>query len=104
MTWIEVINVRTVGKKEFKEAVKLCSLMQEDLKQHKQICVRLYRNLSYETDMSVQLFWDVPQKRPEKTDIGFHLAQLLTPFGLIDHKIWTRVDMTQSRGKGRGKK
>ncbi len=98
MAWIEVINVRTVGKNEFKEAVKLCSYMKEDLKKHKQVCVRLYRNLSYETDMSVQLFWNAPQKLPAKTDTGFRLAQLLTPFGLIDHKVWERMEMTLTEG------
>lgn len=104
MAWIEVINVRTVGQKEFKEAVKLCSRMQEDLKQNRQVCVRFYRNLSYETDMSVQLVWDAPEKVPEKTDTGFRLAQLLTPFGLIDHKIWERVNMTRAGSRQSGER
>ena len=93
MTWLEIVNVRTAGKTEFMDALKLCCHMQHDLEAKGTFCINLYRNTSYETDLSVHLCWDSAMASPAKTSLGIQLSKLLTRFGLIDHKVWQSVQM-----------
>jgi len=87
MNWLEIVNIRTAGKTEFKKAIECCSHMQQDLEGGGTVCVRVYRNAMYETDLSIHLCWDSATSSPAKTSVGIQLSKLLTRFGLINHKI-----------------
>ena len=55
--------------------------------------MHVYRNTSYETDLSIHLCWDSATACPSKTSIGIQLSKSLTRFGLIDHKVLQPVQM-----------
>lgn len=95
MLWIEIINVRTAGKIEFIDALKLCCYMQQDLEAKGTVCVNLYRSTIYETDLSIHLCWDSAMASPTKTSLGIQLSKSLTRFGLIDHKVWQSVQKSK---------
>ena len=87
MNWLEIVNIRTAGKTEFIKALECCGHIQQDLETGGTICVHVYRNTIYATDLSIHLFWDSATSSPAKTSVGIQLSKSLTRFGLIDHKI-----------------
>jgi hypothetical protein len=88
MTWLEIVNLRTAGKTEFMEAFNFCCRMQQNLEAGGSVAMHVYRNISYETDFSIHLYWDSAMAGPTKTDVGIQLSNSLTRFGLTDHKVW----------------
>jgi hypothetical protein len=87
MSWLEIITVRTAGRTEFMAALQLCRHLQHDLEAEGAVRVLVYRSSSFETDLGVYLYWDLPTASPAKSDAGIRLSKSLTSFGLIDHKI-----------------
>jgi hypothetical protein len=95
MNWLEIVNIRTAGKTEFINALECCGHTQQDLEAGGIVCVRVYHNTIYTTDLSIHLFWDSATSSPAKTSVGIQLSKSLTRFGLIDHKILQPVQMNE---------
>lgn len=87
MYWLEIVSIRTAGKTDFIKALKCCRHIQKDLEAGKTVCMRVYRNTVYATDLSIHLLWDSLTSSPAKTSVGIQLSKSLTRYGLIDHKI-----------------
>ncbi len=93
MTWLEIVNVRTAGKTEYNDALRLCCHIEHDLEADGLMGMSLYRNMIYETDLTVHLCWDLAMISPAKTSLGIQLSKLLIRFGLIDHQIWQTIQI-----------
>jgi hypothetical protein len=96
MNWLEIVNIRTVGKAELAKVIEQCGHMQQDLVAGGTVGVYVYRNTIYATDLSIHLCWDSATSKPGKTNVGIQLARLLTRFGLIDHKILQPVQINEN--------
>jgi len=86
MKWIEMIKVRTAGQVQESLKVLLSGLLKNGPSGLAE--ARLYRHASWETDWTLQLYWDSTQFEENGTALGLCLAQTLTEFGLVDHSIW----------------
>jgi hypothetical protein len=93
MILLEIVNVRTAGKTEFMEALKLCCYMKQKLEAGGAVSAHVYQSIGYETDLSIHLCWDSAAASPAKTSNGIQLSKSLTRFGLIDHKVLQQVQM-----------
>lgn len=47
---------------------------------------RLFKNRQLPGDLSIQLFWEVEQKK--KTPLGALLAEALRSMGMVNHFVW----------------
>ncbi len=50
--------------------------------------IRIYRNVVFEYDISVHLYWDSPEVLPRKSALAVDLHRVLGEYGLVNHKIW----------------
>jgi hypothetical protein len=97
MNWLEIVNIRTAGKTEFIKALACCGHLQQDLEAGGAVCVHVYRNTIYATDLSIHLFWDSASSNPAKTSVGIQLSKSFSRFGLIDHKVLQPALMNKDR-------
>jgi len=86
MKWIEIIKVRTAGKVPESLNGLLSGLLKNSPPGLTE--ARLYRHASWETDWTLQLYWESTQFEENGTALGLRLAQTLTEFGLVDHSVW----------------
>jgi len=86
MKWIEIIKLRNAGK--VPESLKrfLSGLLKNAPPEL--IEARLYRHASWETNWTLQLYWDSTQFEENGTALGLRLARTLRDFGLVDHSVW----------------
>ena len=50
--------------------------------------VRVYLNVAYKGDISVQLHWDSEEPQYQGSLLGLELVQAMKEFGLVDHSVW----------------
>ena len=67
--------------KEF--AVPVSKLKQRGLAE-----IRIYRHAALESDVSIHLYWETVDFKPNGSTVGLHLVRSLGDFGLIDHTTW----------------
>lgn len=53
---------------------------------------RVYRRVGLNTDLSIHLYWDPPNEKIRKSDLGVYLAQVLNPIGLVYHALWVEAE------------
>ena len=50
--------------------------------------VRVYLNVAFKGDISVQLHWDSDEPQYQGSLLGLKLVQALKEFGLVGHSVW----------------
>ena len=79
---LEVIDVRLYDPKDY---LKIESLLCEVRESETVIQVRLYRNLSVDSDVSVHLQWPSRIKGNGKSPLAHLLTDFLSSIGIVNH-------------------
>ena len=88
MNWIEIISLRSSEKIREPLISELMNPIAYDDKTSGLLMVKIYRNASIDTHVSIHLHWKSARARQDGSVIGLHLAQALKEFGLVDHSFW----------------
>lgn len=87
MKWMENIKVRAAVRLEEKATAEFISLV-KDIESPGLDCIRVYLNIAFKGDISVQLHWDSEQPEYQGSFLGLKLEQAMKEFGLVDHSVW----------------
>ena len=96
MKWMENIKVRAAVRLEEKAAAEFISLV-KDIESPDLDGVRVYLNVAFKGDISVQLHWDSVQPEYQGSFLGLKLEQAMKEFGLVDHSVWVEFGPTPGR-------
>lgn len=96
MKWMESIKVRAAVRLEKKAAAEFISLV-KDIESPGLDGVRVYLNVAYKGDISVQLHWDSEEPEHQGSFLGLKLEQAMKEFGLVDHSVWVEFGPSQGR-------
>ena len=89
MKWLEIIELRSVGKnREFLER-ELKNLIEELDKETERRAIKVYSRVAVDSDFSIHLFHDSKEADIYGNPLGVHLVSILKEFGLINHSVWT---------------
>ena len=91
MEWLEVIELRSTVLDNIKIKNQLTGILKEINTELKESRIKLFSSESIETDfiIHIQHFSDPPIA---KTNLGLHISMVLKSFGLINHKIWVKIE------------
>lgn len=88
MKWLEIIELRTVGKNRAAMELQLYSLIDEVKHKMRQHAIKVYCHISVETDFSIHLYTDSVSADYGGSPLGQRLASALGEFGLVNHSVW----------------
>jgi len=85
MKYVEILRISFL---EPKMQDQLASCIREIKGQRGLKAIRVYRNASYEYEMSVHLYWDSGSLKPEGSDLARTLIHIFKEYGLTNHSVW----------------
>jgi hypothetical protein len=86
MIWLERINICSPGIVEARKVLDLCKQILESTAFETELRLRVFRNTTYSTDISIHLLW---KSDPGAVSIlGREVDAALQDLGLISHTIW----------------
>ncbi|MCP5108216.1 MAG: hypothetical protein GY950_32825 [bacterium] len=85
MKWLEIIELRSVGKHQAQVEKGLA-----DLTAGAEPEINVYRNLTVSTDWSIHLHYESNRDDIRESPLGLRLAAALREFGLVHHSVWLR--------------
>ena len=86
MKWIEIIKLRIAGRTPERMKAFLSAISKNGQSGLREI--KIYRHAEWETDWTVNLYWQSEQPEKNGSALGLRLSQALEEFGLIDHSVW----------------
>ena len=89
MKWLEIIELRSVGNKRAVIDSQLQTLINEVKQEAIQQAIKVYSNISVESDFSIHLYNDSTITDISGSPLGERLASALKEFGLVNHSVWT---------------
>ena len=92
MKWLEIIELRSVGKHRAQVEQGLA-----DLTAGADPEVNVYRNLTVNTDWSIHLQYESDQDDIRESPLGLRMAAALREFGLVHHCVWVRECPTRAK-------
>ena len=93
MHWIEIVQLRFTARDSGHLAEQLLSGL-ETWSYPGLTAVRLYRNATFEGDISVHLHFET--ETPPSRSVGHRLAQELERHGLTDRSLWLEQETGES--------
>ncbi len=91
MKWLEVITVRSLDKDDKQILDGLLAQIFEARPTGHSPEVRIYRDSTLETDLSIHLYWDTNGLRPGPSHLGQQLSYSLKALGLLNHSVWVET-------------
>ena len=92
MKWIEIITLRSAGtSREFIEQ-KIPRTVTDEDRGENLAAIRMYRNATLDTDLSVHLLFASPRPEAAPSILGQRLASALKAFGLVNHSMWVEEE------------
>jgi hypothetical protein len=88
MKWLEIIELRSVGKYRAEVEAGLSRLTAGTDEESALRDIKVYRNVSIDTDWSIHLHFQSPQKEMSTSPLALRLAAALKKFGLVYHSVW----------------
>ncbi len=88
MKWLEIIELRSVGKHQAKVEQWLADLTAGPDPEVKPEAIKVYHNSILKTDWSIHLHYESEQEDILKSPLGLRLAAALKEFGLVHHSVW----------------
>jgi hypothetical protein len=88
MKWLEIIELRSVGKHQAQVEQGLAGLTAGSDPEIKPQAIKVYRNSTIETDWSIHLHHESEQDEIRESSLGLRLADALRRFGLVHHTVW----------------
>lgn len=85
MKWLEIIELRSVGKHQAQVEQGLA-----DLTAGANTQINVYRNLTVNTDWSIHLHRESNRDDIHKSPLGLRMAEALREFGLVHHSVWVK--------------
>lgn len=96
MEWLEIIELRSTVLDHITLMAQLTDILKEINTELKKDKIKLFSNETIATDFSIHIehFSGPPM---EKSKLGRHISIVLNNFGLINHKIWVKVENDGSK-------
>ena len=91
MKWLEIIELRSVGRDREVLEPQLQTLMNKVEKETKKQAIKSYRRVMIDTDFSIHLVHDSKKVENSGSPLGLRLASALREFGLVNHSIWIEM-------------
>ena len=88
MTWLEIIEIRSVRSNRKLLETHLQDLIKEVCQEADLQGVKVYRHLTLETDFSIHLYYDAEKAEISGSPVSIRLISSLKEYGLINHTIW----------------
>ncbi len=88
MNWIEIITLRSSENIQDSLIRELLGPATNGNQSQGLLSMKIYRNMSINTDLSVHLCWKSATAGQQGSDIGLRLAHTLKEFGLVNHSAW----------------
>lgn len=85
MKWLEIIELRSVGKHQAQVEKGLADLTAGAGPE-----INVYRSLTVNTDWSIHLHYESDRDDIRESSLGLRMAEALREFGLIHHSVWVR--------------
>lgn len=92
MKWVEVIQIRSIGKNRKQLEFKLKELIDELGREIKNQMIITYRHVLIDTDFSIHLFHDSKKVENNGSQLGILIVNILKEFGLVNHSVWIEMD------------
>ena len=96
MEWLEIIELRSTVLDNITLMAQLTDILKEINTELKTDRIKLFSSNTIATDFSIQIahFSGPPM---EKSKLGRHISMTLKNFGLINHKIWVKIENDGSK-------
>ena len=91
MKWLEIIELRSVGRNRELLESQLQKLINEVDKETKKQAIKAYSRVMIGTDFSIHLFHDSNKVENSGSPLGLRLASALKELGLVNHSIWIEM-------------
>ncbi len=96
MNWVEIITLRSPGNIDRGLVGELMkSLSEFDAAADtsaRLIEIKMYLHSVVESDLSIHIYWKSEQQASQqKSPIGFRVASMLKPLGLLNHSVWVEA-------------
>jgi alkyl hydroperoxide reductase subunit AhpF len=88
MKWLEIIELRSVGKNRTEMELQLKNLIDEVKQKTRQQAIKVYSHITVETDFSIHLHNDSKRADISGSPLGHRLVSALKEFGLVNHSVW----------------
>ena len=88
MKWLEIIELRSVGKNRKLLEQDLKSLIEELNKETEQRTIKVYSRVIVDSDFSIHLLNDSKEADINGSPLGLQLVSALKEYGLINHSVW----------------
>lgn len=88
MAWLEIIEIRAVGRNRNLLESQLQDLINELNQESKLQKVKLYRHVMLNTDFSIHILHNGQKTDTECSCICTQLVPSLKDFGLVNHTVW----------------
>ncbi len=96
MEWLEIIELRSTVLGNITLMAQLTDILKEINTEQKKDRIKLFSGDTIATDFSIHIehFSGPPM---EKSKLGRHISMVLKNFGLINHKIWVKIENNDSK-------
>ena len=93
MRWMEMIRLRTPQNDEKWLTELLSDSTKNAVEEIGLLEVKVYRNASFQGDLSVTFLWDTDFLRPQGSRPALSLSQTLKTFGLVEYSVWIESNL-----------
>jgi len=91
MEWLEIIELRSINLDTITLKNKLTNMLNEINKESKEKRIKLFSSDTVSTDFSIQIEHS-SGPHIAKSKLGRHIYMALKNIGLINHKIWVKIE------------
>jgi hypothetical protein len=92
MKWVEIITLRCPVNIDLRFVDELFKEVSDSDSAKPPVEIRLYRNSTVETDLSIHIHWESAKKEtPRKSPLGFRFSSALRNLGLWNHSVWAET-------------
>ena len=91
MKWLEIIELRSTGKKRTLLELELQNLISDVNQEAKQQAIKVYSRVIVDTDFSIHLYHDSEKIEKSGSPLGLRLASALKEYGLVNHSVWIEM-------------
>ncbi len=95
MKWIEIITLRSLVKAKRQLVDELLCQVFQQKELGPAASIRIYRNPTVETDLSIHILWEKEAPPPSKSPLGQQLSYALKGLGLLSYSIRVEAPFTK---------
>jgi len=88
MKWLEIIELRSVGKNRELLQTHLQQLIDDVEMEARKHFIKVYNHVMIDADFSIHLLHESDKAENEGSSLGLRLTSALKEFGLVNHSVW----------------